>query len=205
MNNKTEAVAVYATFSDEYAEQRLKHYKYPLRLLLVRDITFALLKYVYKEYYGIEIDVETLNAGNFLKQKEYGGLRYAWASLDNSVTVAVGEKPLAIGRSIRSAADDWKPNADHLHANERKAYEQSGMDDDVLCSLLAQKEAYEKLRGIENPSNNPFDTSYHKEIDSTVEQYTLNRFDYDGRIHYFAVTGDATFYESDVEDIMKRE
>lgn len=169
------------------------------------DITIALLKYAYKQYYNIDIDDNKLNVRNYHSQKEYGGLYFAHSLSDNMVIVAIGNSPVSIGASSRPLDDDWKASDELLHVNEYKEYEQSGYSPETLCWIWSKKNAFRKLHNIEPPSDaDPFDCSFQKNIDGTLGQYTLHHFNYNNRYaQYLAVTGKAEFKEVPIETVFK--
>lgn len=206
MNTKpTNAIAIYTTFTDEFVQREIKKYKYPLNLLLKRDMSVALLKYAYKQYFNIDVDPNEFNVHTYVKLKEYKGVYFTYTFNDCWIAIAVGDSPLAIKYSCRSLYDDWKPNDDYFHVNEHKEYEQSGYSDDTLCYICAKKSAYIKLHNIENPSGNPFNGDYLKEIDSTVGEYSLRRFEHYRMAYYIAVTGKAEFAEIPIDEFFKPE
>lgn len=207
MNTKpANAIALYTVFSDEFVQREIKNYKYPLKMLLKRDITVGLLKYALKHYFNIDADPDKLNNRTYFKLKEYEGLHFAYKFNENWVMIAMGDSPLKIGYSCRSLYDDWKPIDDYFHVNEHKEYEQSGYSDDTLCYICAKKGAFMRLHNIENPSGDPFDSEYIKECDSTTGEYSLLRFDYFNLMAYYvAVTGKAEFAEVPIEKIYKTE
>lgn len=192
MNTKPlTAIALYTTFSDDFARKCLRvNTKYRVRPFFKREISFALLKYAYKQYFGIKIPAGDLP--DYPLPFNYGGLYFDIHLSVNYVAVAVGENPLAIGAMSRPLKREWQPNDDLLHVNELAEYEQSGYSVDTLCSIWSKKIAFRKLHKIEKPSDaDPFDNSFQKNIDSAAGEYTLRRFDCAKYAQYLAVTGEA--------------
>lgn len=200
----TSAIALYTTFSQEFEwqSQEINKYRPPLRLKMY--ITVALLNYAYKRYFDIDVNPDKLNVHNYSHVKGYGGLYFAYALGDKSVIVAIGSKPLAIGAASRPLDDEWRPDERLLHPNELNQYEQSGFSPDELCAIWSRKIAYRRLHGIEQPKDcNPFDCSFQKDIDGTLGEYSMHRFDHDRLVHHIAVTGKAEFAEVPIEEFFQ--
>lgn len=206
MNAKsTNAIALYTTFTQEYVWQMQKRGgKYRAPLWLKMNITVALLNYAYKHYFNIDVDPDELNVHNYHSLKEYGGLYFSYALGDKSVIVAIGDKPLAIAASSRPLNNEWQLDAELLHPNELKQYEQSGFSPDELCAIWSRKIAYRELHNIDKPKDaDPFDNSFQKNIDGTQGEYSMHRFDHDRLVHHIAVTGKAEFEKVNIEEFFK--
>lgn len=205
MNDRsTSAIALYTTFSQEFEwqSQEINKYRPPLRLKMY--ITVALLNYAYKKYFNIDVNPDELNVHNYSHVKEYGGLYFAYALGDKSVMIAIGDKPLEIAAASRPLDNEWRPDEELLHPNELKQYEQSGFSPDELTAIWSRKIAYRRLHGIEQPKGcNPFDCSFQKDIDGTLGEYSMYRFDHDRLVHHIAVTGKAEFAEVNIEEVFK--
>lgn len=202
MNTKpTNAIALYTTFSEEFVQREIKNYKYGLNMLLKRDIVIALLKYGFKQYFNVDVDPDKLNVRNYFNLKEYEGLHFTHTFGDNWAMAAISNSPLTIGKMTRPPDDEWQPNNDYLHVNEYKQYEQSGYDTDTLYYVWCKKHAYRRLHNIESPTGSAFDSDYFKDFDSTTEEYSLLRFDFDRYAQYIAVTGKAEFVKAPIEEI----
>ena len=203
--NNEQAIALYTTYSQEFewqSQERGGKYRSPLWLKM--NITVALLNYAYKKYFNIDVNPDELNVHNYSHVKEYGGLYFAYALGDKSVMIAIGDKPLEIAAASRPLDNEWRPDGSLLHPNELEQYEQSGFSPDELTAIWSRKIAYRRLHGIEQPKDaDPFDNSFQKDIDGTLGEYSMHRFDHDRLVHHIAVTGKAEFAEVNIEEFFK--